>query len=378
MKLRLGLARSAAWALLVAGWVGLGRFGMVLAPDVISGFALIALWLLLLGAAASVGTRDLPRAWTRRVALFGCAALGITGLLWAPSGGGMHALLLALLAWAALTALASGVVRSLRQLQPAAPKPPIGAAALGALCATVALGDLVDLPALALRLALLLAVASLLLVALQAPVPELGSARRCRAGLFDCSLPAWPSGAWRDPCRWPLLLAGLVMLPMMATLPWMADWCRSAGLAPQVLVALHLGAMFGPALWLQQRLPHWSARRLAAICTLCLTGGALWLLVSAAPWNMLGLALAHGAAWSLAWAGQLWAPERRGRAGASPWRAALGYALLTLGFGLLVAAFGERGVAAAHAALGLGALAAWVIGPLLAPPTKPGAEPRRS
>lgn len=378
MNLRLSLARSAAWTLLVAGWVGLGRFGMVLAPDVISGFALVALWLLLLGAAASVGARDLPDAWARRVALFGCGALGIAGLLWAPTGGGVPALLLALMAWAALTALASGVVRSLRQLQPAAPKPPIGAAALGALCATVALGDLVDLPALALRLGLLLAGASALLAALQPPMPDSGAARRCRAGLFDCSLPAWPSGAWHEPSQWPLLLAGLVMLPMMATLPWMADWCRSAGLAPRALVALHLGAMFLPALWLRQRLPQWSARRLAAICTLCLAGGALWLLASAPPWSMLGLALAHGAAWGLAWAGQLWAPERRGRAGASPWRAAFGYGLLTLGFGLLVAAFGERGVVAAHAALGVGALGAWIIGPLLEPRIKPGAEPKRS
>jgi hypothetical protein len=180
--------------------------------------------------------------------------------------------------------------------------------------------------------------------------------------LFDCSLPAWPAGAWSDVRQWPLLLAGLAMLPMMATLPWMADWCRGAGLAPQALVALHLGAMFLPALLLRQQLPQWSLHRLSAVCALCLVGGALWLLAVSAPWNLLGLALAHGAAWGLAWAGQLWAPARRGSAGASPWRAALGYASLTLGFGLLVAAFGERGVAAAHLALGLAALGAWCVG----------------
>ncbi len=376
--MRLGLARSAAWALLVAGWVGLGRFGMVLAPDVLSGFALVALWLLLLGAAASVATSDLPQAWVRRFALLACAAVGAAGLWLAPRGGGLSLLLLALLAWAALTALASGVVRSLRQLQPMAPTPPVGAAALGALCATLALGDLADLQALAWRLGLLLAAASLLLAALQPPLPKAGAGRRCRAGLFDCSLPAWPAGAWHDPRQWPLLLAGLAMLPMMAALPWMADWCRGAGFAPQALVALHLAAMFLPALMLRQRLTQWSIRRLAAICTLCLAGGASWLLVSAAPWNLLGLALAHGTAWGLAWAGQLWAPERRGRAGASPWRAALGYALLTLGFGLLVAAWGERGVATAHAALGLAALAAWCASPLLEHRPRAGAEPKRS
>jgi len=382
MRLRLGLARSAAWALLVAGWVGLGRFGMVLAPDVLSGFALVALWLLLLGAAASVATGDLPKAWARRLALLACAAASVVGLWLAPRGGGLPLLLLALVAWAALTALASGVVRSLRRLQPVAPTPPVGAAALGAFLATLALGDLADLQTLALRLGGLLAAAALGLAALQPPLPEADAGRRCRAGLFDCSLPAWPAGAWHDARQWPLLLAGLAMLPMMATLPWMADWCRGAGLAPQALVALHLAAMFMPALMLRQRLPQWSARRLATVCTLCLAGGTLWLLATAAPWNLLGLVLAHGAAWSLAWAGQLWAPERRGRAGASPWRAALGYALLTLGFGALVAAWGERGVAAAHVALGLAALAAWGLAPLLdaRPPrrTDSDAEPNRS
>ena len=382
MNLRLSLARSAAWTLLVAGWVGLGRFAMVLAPDVISGFALVALWLLLLGAAASLTTGGRTAAWTRRMALPVCAAIAAAGLWLAPRGGGLPLLLLALVAWAALTALASGVVRSLRRLQPLAPAPPIGAAALGAALAALALGGLADLQALALRLNLLLAATALGLAALQPPVPEGIAGRRCRAGLFDCSLPAWPAGAWHDPRQWPLLLAGLAMLPMMATLPWMADWCRSAGLAPQSLVALHLAAMFGPALCLRHRLPNWSTRRLTAVCALCLGGGALWLLATPAPWNLLGLALAHGAAWGLAWAGQLWAPERRGRAGASPWRAAIGYALLTLGFGVLVASWGERGVATAHAALGLAALAAWGLAPRLdaRPPRRAGtdAEPNRS
>ncbi len=58
-----------------------------------------------------------------------------------------------MLGWAALTALASGVVRRLRLAQAAAPAPPIGAASLGALCAGLVLGDLGDLPALSVRLA---------------------------------------------------------------------------------------------------------------------------------------------------------------------------------------------------------------------------------
>jgi hypothetical protein len=362
MTLRLSLARSAAWALLVAGWVGLGSFAMRLAPDVLGAFALVALWLLLLGAAAALAPRKPPAAWLRRTALLGAAAAAATGLLLAPRGGGLPALLLALPAWAALTALASGVVRSLRLQQAAAPAPPVGAAALGAALAALALGDPIDLQALALRLAALLVLAALLLAALQPGDAPRPAGRRCRAGLFDCSLPAWPVGAWRDATQWPTLLAGLAMLPMMASLPWMASWCRADGMAPALMVSLHLAAMFAPALLLPPALWRRAPRTLATVCAGCLAGGALWVLWAPPPWALAGLALAHGAAWGLAWAGQLWAPDRRSQAGSSPWRAALSYALLTLAFGGVVAAFGLRGVVAAHVLLGLAAALAWAAG----------------
>jgi hypothetical protein len=360
--LRLTLARSAAWALLLSGWVGLGSFALVLAPDVVSAFALVALWLLTLGCAASVATRDVPSAWLHRLAVAGCAGITVLALMAAPRGGGLPALLLALLAWAALTALASGVVRSLRLAQPMAPTPPIGAASLGALCAAAALSDLGDLQGLAMRLGLVVALAAIMLVGLHPGGGQRAPGRRCRAGLFDCSLPAWPSGAWRDANQWPTLLGGLAMLPMMASLPLMVAWCRAEAIAPQTIVVLHLAAMFGPALLLQRIVVHWSVRKLSAVCASCLAAGAVWVLWAPAPSNLIGLALAHGAAWGLAWAGQLWAPDRRGRGGASAWRAALGYALLTLAFGVVVAQFGARGVAATHAALGLAACAAWLFG----------------
>jgi hypothetical protein len=377
VRLRLSLARCAAWALLLSGWVGLGSFAMVLAPDVTGGFALVAVWLLLLGAAASAAPRAEPRAWTRRLAMAACAVLTVTALALAPRGGGLAALGLALAAWAALTALASGVVRSLRQRQPTAPLPPIGAAAAGALCAAIALGDPSDLHALAQRLGLLVALATALLVLLQPTAARGESLRRCRAGLFDCSLPAWPAGSWRDPLQWPALLAGLAMLPMMATLPLMVAWCRGEAIAPQAIVALHLAAMFAPALLLQRRLASWSLRRLSAVCAACLVAGALLVLWADAPWNLLGLAAAHGAAWGLAWAGQLWAPDRRSRAGASPWRAALGYALLTLAVGMLVARFGVQGMAGVHVALGLAAAAAGLTGLLLNRRGRPWRAPAR-
>ncbi len=384
--IRLTLARAAAWALLIAGWIGIGSFALLFAPTASIAFALVALWLLALGGAAAVATRGgVPRG-VRTALLVACAALTGFGLLASVRGGGLAALLPALFGWSALTALASGVVRSLRLASPASPQPPIGAAALGALCAGLALGDPGNLPALATRLTVFVVAAALLLVLLQPSIEIKPRAPGCRAGLFDCSLPAWPAGAWRDSQQWPTLLAGLAMLPMMAALPLMAGWCRAQGVPAQAMVLLHLAAMFAPALLLQDSIANWPPRRLSTVCAGLLVAGALLVIAAPAPWDGLGLAAAHGAAWGLAWSGQLWAPARRGQQGASPFRAALGYAALTGAFGLAVEWAGAGGVAAVHAGMGLAAALAWgfVAWPrigsphALAPtPTAPPADPSR-
>ncbi len=360
--LRLALARSGAWALLVAGWVGLGSLALQFAPSLWQGFALVALWLLALGATAAVATRGGLGRSLRAWALVGAAAATTAGLLASVRGSGLPALWLALLGWAALTALASGVVRALRLTQASAPRPPVAAAALGALCAGLALGDPAALPALADRLAALVSVVAAMLWWLQRGADERARAPGCRAGLFDCSLPAWPAGAWREPQQWPMLLAGLAMLPMMAALPHMAAWCRAEGIAPQAMVLLHLSAMFAPALLLRGALAQWPPARLAFVCMALLVAGGAAAAWAGAPWNLLGLAGAHGAAWSLAWSGQLWAPARRGQAGASPLRAAAGYALLTLLFGVAVDLSGPGAVATVHMALGAAAGLAWLCG----------------
>jgi hypothetical protein len=367
---RLTLARATAWALLLAGWVGLGGVALSLTPDLLAVHALVALWLLALGVAATVATRDSLRAGTRRAALAACALPTAAALLWAGHGGGLAALLLALAGWAALTALASGVVRSLRLVQAARPRPPVGAASLGALVAALLVADPGDAAALAQRLAALLLGAAALLALLQLADRPGAAASACRAGLFDCSLPAWPGGAWRDPQQWPLLLAGLAMLPMMAALPLMVAWCRQQAWPPQALVLLHFGAMFGPALLLRGALTNWPLPRLAGACAALLALGAALVLAAPAPWDLLGVALAQGAAWSLAWSGQLWAPARRGQQGSSPLRAALGYALLTLIVGVVVDRLGPRGLSLTHAMLGGLALLAWGIG-LVIRPRKP-------
>jgi glucose uptake protein GlcU len=135
--------------------------------------------------------------------------------------------------------------------------------------------------------------------------------------------------------------------------------------------------MFGPALVLRRSIGRWPLRMLATVCAGLLVAGGACAVWAAAPFDLLGLAAAHGAAWSLAWAGQLWAPARRGQQGASPLRAAAGYAVLTLVFGVIVASAGARGVADVHAALGVAALVAWVIGELLKAWARDAAERRR-
>jgi hypothetical protein len=56
----------------------------------------------------------------------------------------------------------------------------------------------------------------------------------------------------------------------------------------------------------------------------------------------------------------LWAPARRGRQGTSPLYAAVGYAALTLAFGMLVEHAGARGVVLMHAFFGIAAVLAWL------------------
>ena len=127
------------------------------------------------------------------------------------------------------------------------------------------------------------------------------------------------------------------------------------------MVLLHLAAMFGPALVLRRRSRAGRRAPCRSCARCCWRSGAAFAAWAAAPLNLLGLAVAHGAAWGVAWGGQLWAPARRGqtrRIAAARRRRLCG---VTLAFGLVVEHFGVRGVAAMHVALGLGAIAAWLV-----------------
>lgn len=348
------IARALAWALLLGGWIGLTQLAERHAAGAMAAYALIAGWLAALGLGATLGARLSAGAWRLRLLPLAAAALAAHGLLGTAQGGGLAALWLAMPGWALLVVLASGCVRGLRHALPQRPGPPLPAAACGALLAWAVVGAVVDSPALAPRLAGLAVAAAVLLALLQParalPPPHAG----CRAGLFDCALPAWPRDGWREVSRWPLLIAALVMLPMMAGLPQAAALCGVAPGGPlpgALLVALHLGAMFLPA-WL---LP--ATRWNAIACALLLALGGV-LIGFGAPQAALAGMLAQAAAWSLAWRAQLADGALRAAPRSAPWRAALVQALLALALGAAVALAGPPALRAVHFGLGVaGALA---------------------
>jgi hypothetical protein len=368
--IRLAVARTLAWTLLLASWIGLALLAGVRSPGIWQGHALLAGWLLALGlATAALARWPLPAA-DRRVGLLVCGCLAAAGwLAWVQSGAGAFAAAGLALSQAALVALASATVRACRAAVPRRPSPPLLPAAAGAALAWFWVGDPGDITGLAHHLAWGGAALALLLAALHpAALPD-GARPGCRAALFDCSLPHAAAGLGRDPTRWPVALAALLMLPMMANLVPLLDLCGGHGLTPQASLGLHLAAMFAPAALLSLApggAPAW-APRLALACGPLLVAGALLPVWPGggpgAPWAWV-MAL-HGAAWSLAWAAQLAAPagrlapaplsSRAGSARLAP-LALLAPALAVLAMGLLLSGLGLAALTGLH--LGVGALAA--------------------
>lgn len=354
--MRLPAARTLAWLLLLTGWIGLGSLLQAQAPGVLAGFALIALWLLATGAFAAALARARLTTGAMRLALVGAALATAVALLAAPSGGGAARGLVLPLAWAATIALASVAVRACRAAAARRPASPVASGAGAALLTWLVVGDLGDLNALRLRLACAVLAAGLGLALLW---PRRGGAAEagCRAALFDCALPAWPATGWRDPGHWPLMLAALVMLPMMGGLPLMLGLCRSETLGAQAALGLHLAAMFGPA-WALRR-ARWAPGFAPACCAGLLVVGAIALagLGGAAGW--WSLVLAHGTAWSVAWAARLNGVATHGPLH-SPLAGAALNALLMLALGVALDRVGLSALADWHGALGVAAAGAVV------------------
>lgn len=384
---RVPVVRTLAWALLLTGWVGLGSWAQTLATGPVSAFAALAGWLLALGAFADLIGRLALSPWALRALLISAAVLAARALVSPSHGGGLAALFPAMLAWAIVVVLASSVVRTCRldartrhesmngrslaalsspqAPTPLAPQfpprsllqfpPPIAPAAGGALLAWACVGDISDLNALSPRLTIGVLAASLLL-ALLLPQRQ-GAPGSCRSGLFDCSLPGWQAAGWRLPRRWPVLLASLVMLPMMCSLPLMVSLCRSESVSPQAVLGVHFAAMFLPALLIVRH--PWAIRAAPRLCGVLLALGGLGVLFAPGAFAWWALALAHGAAWSAAWATQLVDPDWQVTAHRSPLAGATLNAAWVLLLGVGVALAGLQALTGWHIALGVaGALAA--------------------
>jgi hypothetical protein len=355
--MRTAAARTLAWALWLGGWLVLGELGQHGGARWAGGMLPLAGWLALIGLAlrASAGWR-LPRA-ALAAALLAAAALAAAGLWWTNQA-------LAAAGWAVLVVGASRAVRSVRLAggMPGTPAfvskhaSPIVPALAGGLLAWTLAGDL---PALREHIGgvagSLFAAAALLALLLPRTTPPGGG---CRAGLFDCALPVAALKRWREPAEWPLPAATLAMLPMMASLPTLADSCGTLGWPPRLATGLHLAAMLLPGALCAGLLKRATTRRrLQAVGLLLLTGGAvMW--ASPGTAGLMGGVLLHGVAWSLAWAGALAGPRTLApttcshAASRTPLlAAALGMALAIVMLGLAIEQSGPAALLTTHALL---------------------------
>jgi hypothetical protein len=332
----------------------LGDLGAQWLPQLAGGLLPLALWLGAIGVVLALAGRAPPSTGQLRAVLLMLSP--ITGLLALAANHGERVALPGLaLAWAVLLVAASHTVRRLRRALPpgqahvATPVLPAciggllawsiqtGAGSAGSAVTSIGVAGAAALPVDAAGapgaavIAVALGLLGLVLAALVPSGPSHSGA--CRAGLFDCSLP-WVGGAHGGSgtsggaTGWPLMAAGVLMLPMMASLPAMAPWC-GPGLSGSALTALHLGAMLLPGLalclvafqvpghppappvqnglsgWLAWHTPVGLGRWVAA---LMLLGLLLWWWLADGA-GLLALVLCHGAAWSLAWAGPMLAPS---------------------------------------------------------------------
>lgn len=328
---RLALARTLAWSLLMNGWLQLGALGHAGWPLTAGGLLPTAAWLAVIAATQSAQQHVRLGAGGLRAWLGGSAGLAMAGLVGATAAPGLA--FAAAVGWGLLLVGASRCVRALRDGQ--APLPVVPAAAGTALAWAAGFAG-------AGASAALVATAAAVLALL---VPAGARSRGCRSGLFDCVLPtlhALPTdaGGWLHAAlRW-------AMLPMMATLVAMGDWCGSGlGWSPQAMIGLHLAAMLMPPLVL--RLCH---------CTL---QGPLWvalpllialLLLAWPPAALSGLSglmaasLACALAWGLGWQAH---PSRTpGTSPAAP-LAAFVPALCAVALGVALERFGPTALGAA-------------------------------
>jgi hypothetical protein len=365
----LGLVRTLAWALLFGGWIVLGTLGRQHLAPWAAGQAPVALWLATIGALLALAARRPPTLRQLRATLVAAGLVLAFALATAGRGGGGPALALAAIAWGVLLVAVSLVVRALRLMQAGVPPAPLLPALAGAVLVWLASGDPGRLHDRLDVIALALAVAALTVAALVIARAPAYQPSGCRSGLFDCSLPMPSMAAWHRTGAWPMHAAALAMLPMMAALPVMAEWC---GATPGWFAdgtVWHLGAMVVPALCLRGWLQRADHQRVnAAVAALLLAGGVA-LLVWPGLNGLIAAALLHAMAWSLGWAAPMVRREAVAAGASRPARvhgpATLAQAGLTavavLALGMAIEVAGLQALVAVHAALAVMALAGVLI-----------------
>lgn len=329
MDWRPALPEALAWALTLAGWLGLTALGQWLAPFQSAAYGPLAAYLAVKGLAAYRLSRApvpvvVPRYLPAVFAILFLAVAVLVAVTRVPTLGVLAGMLWGLLNTVVVQAEAAGPSRAGRW----------GALA-GALLGGLVLGDLSDGRRILAALAILG-----LVVAGQAALTR---TRRGLAGHLGCMfLPAGGLG----PERWPETAATLVMIPMMVALPAMAGLCASAALPVQAMVAAHVLAMFLPAILIEAvagplARVSWAAGLLMVLGALPLALG-----VPDAPYGALAVMLLQGAAWGLVWRAAGGVPYAPGGLAMAVLPAVLAWAA-----GALARADGVAGFDAMHLAL---------------------------
>lgn len=347
--MRLIAARTLAWALLIGGWLVLGTLGHLRLPLWAGGLAPIALWLAAAGFTLHFGRSVLLSAEHLREVVAVAGFASAAALAWAGNGGGAVAIAVASISWGILLVAASRTVRTMRAHTHHLP-PPVVPAVAGATLAWLVAGDTTAGPTLGTTL-WLVATAALL----AALLPPRGAGRGCRAGLFDCALPVGAWTHWRDPEAWTAQSARWAMLPMMASLAVMTQWCGNDwGLTASQAGGLHLCAMLLPPLALH--LLHVRLKTDAGAAVAMIAGLAIAYLVPGLQ-GLMAASMCHSLAWGLVWFARISGPSAPCTStAASTWTGALMPSCCALALGLAIAANGPTALSWVH--IGLGMLAA--------------------
>jgi hypothetical protein len=328
----LALARMLAWTLLFSGWLVLGALGRMHLPLWAGGLMPLALWLGVAGWASHAG-RAVPlsgRTLRTMILLLGLSTAG--ALAWAEFGGGGVAVCAAAVLWGLLLVSASRAARLL---------------------------------------------------------PSASASRGCHCALYAGALPMATPFPWREPMAWGAYCARWTMLPMMATLGAMAQWCGGdGGITPTQWVGLHLGAMLAAPL-LAASMAVWSRPSMAPLPSPCnrwstaphrvplptaaLAAGLVLMAWMPGLRGLMAMSICSSVAWGLAWNTPSRSGARRAEASEVAHRApreapstpsllaTLTPALVVLALGQALADYGPPALEALQAALALIAIAGTLI-----------------